>query len=81
MKLRKGEVYCRKDQCTGYFMVMGFKGDMVKTSPLFWCEAITYQYKRKQDMKSDYQVHSGQVSHPIVKARYDHEKMRRLNKL
>lgn len=61
-------------------MVMGFNKKEITLSPLFWCDKILYQTITREEL-SMYKIHEGQVGHPIVQARYDHEKMRRINKL
>lgn len=78
--LRKGEVYIKKEAMTGYFMVVDYNKEEVKVSPLFWCEEITYQTIRREDL-SLYKIHNENAGNPIVQARYDHELMRRRNKL
>lgn len=80
-ELRKGEVYCKKDAMTGYFIVMRYNKESVTISPLLWAEEIIYQKCSIRDFKLEYKVHSGNVGRPIIEARYDHEKMRRINKL
>lgn len=61
-------------------MVMDYNKAHITLSPLFGHEKITYQTITREDILL-YKLHHDNGLHPIVKARYDHEKMRRLNKL
>lgn len=79
--LRKGEVYCKKEAMTGYFMIMSYSKEKVVISPLFWSEHIIYQECKLHDFELGYKTHSGLVGRAMIQARYDHERMRRINKL
>lgn len=81
INLKRGEILVSKNEATGYFMVMGFKSIDLIVSPLFWCDKIIYKTIDSFTAKYQYKRHDGRIPSPIVQARYDHEKMRRINKL
>lgn len=81
--IKIGDVLVSKDAMTGYFMVMDYnqKKRTIILSPLFWCEHIVYQHYKSLIIFDEYKKHSGLLNRPLIQARYDHEVMRRLNKL
>lgn len=81
MHLRKGKIVTHRDSTGGYFMIMSFTKEKVTISPIFGYHKIIYHtYERRwwDDMHKKY---NDKGLHPIIQARFDHEKMRRLNKL
>lgn len=78
-----GKVYKYKHEMTGPVMVMRIENNRVLTSHLFWSERLQDGYRNHlidQFMK-DYVIHDGSCHHPILAARFDHQKMRRINLL
>ena len=67
----------------GYFMVMKVKTSSIIVSPIFGHEKLVYIEYPIITIKSYYKVLKDDLHnlHPIIKARFDHEKIRRLNKL
>lgn len=81
MSLRKGKIYRHRDDGGGYFMVMSFTKKTVTISPLFgWYKIRYFTYKRSY-WDNAHREYNNKGLPIIVQARYDHEKIRRLNKL
>lgn len=74
-----GKVYRSKEGAAGYFMVMKLTKNLVTYSPLFWREEIIYHTCHPKFFKNWYpELHTGDSLSAKIKARYDHELMRRL---
>ena len=80
MHLRKGRIYHHKDEQTGYLMVMSFNKKEVTVSPLFGYSRIVFDTFKRSYWDNAHKAYKGRLP-PIIQARYDHEKMRRVNKL
>lgn len=76
-----GKVFRDKSGGAGYWMVMKVQGALVTISPLFWAEAIVYFTKPERTFRNDYEEVTNPPPLPIIMARYDHEYMRRLNRI
>lgn len=63
-------------------MVMAFTKNEVTISPLFGYYRIVFDTCRRSYWDNAHKEYKGKNSlAPFIQARYDHEKMRRLNKL
>lgn len=82
-EIKKGQIFRPVgNEGAGYFMVMAVNDNKVKFSPLFWCEGIHYQELSEKNFRQYYTPYKGTHSQNTkVAARFDHERMRRLNKL
>lgn len=77
-----GQVYRHKESLSGWLFIVKITKYNVTISYLFWNEQITYQTLDRKYFEVNYILHDGEkMLNSTTKARYDHEKMRRLNKL
>lgn len=74
-----GRIYVSSRGGHGYMMVMSKTPEHVTLSPLFWAKHVIQLTMRREQFDQYYQrYHSdGEELHPVVKARYDREKVRR----
>lgn len=87
-KWKKGDILIHKHEMVGYFMLMGYKEDCKNhkgyyiLSPLFGWEKILMNEVENFFVECNYKKleKTGYMA-PIVQARFDHEYMRRINKL
>lgn len=82
-ELKVGDIITCKSAMTGYEMVMAITDKYITTSQLFWTEGIVYNRYRLKNCHflTDYKLHDPTKLGALVSARYDHEKMRRINKI
>lgn len=82
MVLKNGDVLIHKKEQMGYFMIMGYKKGVYRLSSLFGWEKIVIQEVEHFYVEHYYKkIESTKHMIPLIQARYDHEYMRRINKL
>lgn len=80
--MKVGQVYRHKESLSGWLFITKITQCRVFISYLFWNEKIDHQILDRKHFEFNYILHDGvKMLNNITKARYDHEKMRRLNKL
>lgn len=74
-----GRIYVSSRDGRGYFMVMSKTPTHVTLSPLFWADHVVKIVMRREHFDRYYQRYKeeGEGLHPVVKARYDKERIRR----